>query len=562
MYDDILNPWSHINRPPSLGQLQGDPMAGGRFRIDPLEPEQEQGLLGKIGSAALGGLGYVGGALEKAFGGRAIRGALGGNFRDLLSVIPFSDTLGITDETQKVTGRDLLRQWGVADKEDTWGNFLGGMALDMGTDPGMFLSGLGGKAFTEGGQIAQKIGMLPATARGRVTQSLADVLKGATPEVLAAAETAAGGAGKLAAAMETPLAGLIGAKIPFTSMEMPLLTGQSGATALDALGKVGNAASSVGKGAIAAHDWLAGVPYLGGVYKYATPVGWAGELGKAAPGAIDVASRHLGALFNARNLDAVTEIGQKAAQARTGEVLPYAAPKIEQALRYAEELGNLGVKDADELRMVIEGLKTHPIQRVNEIAGSLRGEYQAMLEEARRIGIPLGEMVDPAHLAMQYSPRQWSTVVEGGGNLGGSSTASVLRAFDPKLQTGREAMLGGFGEGTAGINKMIADPLAHASGGNVPGRAAYIRQQYLRDPEMIMKEQVAAGLLKAEEATPELLAQMKAGQIKQSENLANFLDSLPSQFSEAAAGTLKDAAGNPIALKAFGHNPIDEFINY
>ncbi len=39
---------------------------------------------------------YAGG-IEEKFGGRAIRGLLGGKPRELLSVVPFSDTLGITE---------------------------------------------------------------------------------------------------------------------------------------------------------------------------------------------------------------------------------------------------------------------------------------------------------------------------------------------------------------------------------------------------------------------------------------------------------------------------------
>lgn len=198
MFDDILDPMAPLRRLQQqdyLTRQAANPEQN--IRIAPLSEEREQALLPQIGSAALGGLGAVGSFLEKTLGGRAIRGALGGNFRELLSVIPGSDVAGLTDYSQRVSGRDLLRQWGAADKEDNWGNFLGGLALELGTDPGMYLGGLGGKAFTEGGKIAKAIGAVPATARGRVTQTMGDILK-ASPGLTGAAETAAGGAAKLA----------------------------------------------------------------------------------------------------------------------------------------------------------------------------------------------------------------------------------------------------------------------------------------------------------------------------------------------------------------------------
>src|SRR5262245_46471491 len=70
----------------------------------PLEPQEQDSLMQTALHKGLGGLHYVGSSLGKAFGGRAIRGALGGHWRELASVIPFSDTLGITDEQDEVHG--------------------------------------------------------------------------------------------------------------------------------------------------------------------------------------------------------------------------------------------------------------------------------------------------------------------------------------------------------------------------------------------------------------------------------------------------------------------------
>jgi hypothetical protein len=95
-------------------------------------------------------MGFLGDALGMA--GSAIsapgdytRGALAGKFGE------------------RMGGRDLLRHYGLADQEDTWGNFLGGMAADVLTDPltyaGAFLGGAGGGAAAKGLR-----GMIPLVA--------------------------------------------------------------------------------------------------------------------------------------------------------------------------------------------------------------------------------------------------------------------------------------------------------------------------------------------------------------------------------------------------------------
>lgn len=563
MFDDILDPMAPLRRMQQqnyLAQQAASPEQN--IRIAPLSEEREQSLLPQIGSAALGGLGAVGSFLEKTFGGRAIRGALGGNFRELLSVLPGSDITGLTDYSQRVSGRDLLRQWGVADKEDNWGNFLGGLALELGTDPGMYIGGLGGKAFTEGGKVAKAIGAVPTTARGRVTQTMGDILK-ANPALSGAAETAAGGAAKLANVMDQPLAGFASFGIPLTRWQTPILTGKSGEAALDALGAVGGGLSKLHGGAVSAHDWLSAIPYAGKAYQHLTPVGWAGSALKAAPAAIESTGRHLGALLNPRNFDATTAIGQKAAQARSGEILPFVGQMQEKILGWGDELSQLGVKDSDEFRLVLEGMRQHPLPRVNNIASTMRGEYLGMLQEAKRLGVKLDEFMDPFHITQQYGPRQWSAAIENAGALPGSSTASALRATDATLQAGREPILGGIVDGTAGLNKMLDDASVFSQSGSNPAtRAAYIRQNYLRDPTTILQEQVAAGLVPQQLNNAAELAKIIAQQERQALSLTKFVDNLPSQFAESAAGTLLDRAGKAIKLKPFGHNPIDEMMNY
>jgi len=148
------------------GQLpQGDP--------------QDESFLSSIAHTALSPLVYLGESLSKP--GYAVRGLLAGQGpSSLLNLIPFSDAMGITDPAEHVTGRDLARKMGWADQEDTWGNFFGGIGLDIATDPLSALS-FGGKALTQGGLDALKEGTLATTRAARIAKGQSGLLGLHTP---------------------------------------------------------------------------------------------------------------------------------------------------------------------------------------------------------------------------------------------------------------------------------------------------------------------------------------------------------------------------------------------
>lgn len=127
---------------PSLGGVEAD--------------DEKDSLLHRT----LSGLHYAGSVLDKTFGGRAVRGALTGKAREVASVIPFSDSLGITDyDKDNTTGEDVLKHYGYDPSKGNWAERnLAGPAAEIALDPGTYLSFGGKHAATALGRIAHGLG--------------------------------------------------------------------------------------------------------------------------------------------------------------------------------------------------------------------------------------------------------------------------------------------------------------------------------------------------------------------------------------------------------------------
>ncbi len=118
--------------------------------------DAKEGLLHRT----LSGLHYVGSVLDKTFGGRAVRGALTGKAREIGSIIPFSDSLGITDyDHDNTTGEDVLKHFGYDPSKGNWAERnLAGPIAEIALDPGSYLSFGGKHAATALGRIAHGLG--------------------------------------------------------------------------------------------------------------------------------------------------------------------------------------------------------------------------------------------------------------------------------------------------------------------------------------------------------------------------------------------------------------------
>lgn len=133
-------------------------------------------------STMLSPLQWIGDTLSKP--AAALRGLLADRPDQLANLIPFSDTMGITDPSQRTSGRDLLRHYGLADREDTTGNFLGGMLAEVLTDPLVLAGPLGG--ISKGTQLLSRAAGLggEATTIGGAARAGASRLSNLVPQVV------------------------------------------------------------------------------------------------------------------------------------------------------------------------------------------------------------------------------------------------------------------------------------------------------------------------------------------------------------------------------------------
>lgn len=214
-------------------------MGGTKVRrpsTEPLSPEEEESLTRQLLGGAMGGLQWVGEASDKF--GRATRGLLDGKPSELLNLIPFSDTMGITDPQQSVTGRQLLEDYGVLDAntEGLDAGDVAGFAAEILLDPTTYMT-FGASALSKGGKALKNAGMLTKPmlrAGSRTTRTVGDILD-ATADIAArtkgtkALEDAARAAGTTVDALRgEKLGGLMGLGVPFMEPSSILGTGGIG----------------------------------------------------------------------------------------------------------------------------------------------------------------------------------------------------------------------------------------------------------------------------------------------------------------------------------------------
>lgn len=129
-----------------------------------LPPEEEDSLLANLGQGAMSGLSLVGHVLDKHTGSRALRGLLAGKPRELASMLPFSDTLGITRPEDITSGNELL-----GNPKDTslfTPEGAAGFAVEAVLDPTLPFTGFLKGGLTAGGKLLKTAGGLEKVTRG------------------------------------------------------------------------------------------------------------------------------------------------------------------------------------------------------------------------------------------------------------------------------------------------------------------------------------------------------------------------------------------------------------
>lgn len=120
----------------------------------------------------LSALGYAGEAIDKP--GRAVRGLLSGRPDEAAAIIPFSDSLGLTDKSRSASGKDLLNALGV-DVGDGLGGDVAGFAAEVATDPLMLL---GAGAGARLGGAAERAAVAAGPRYGTTANDLRKMLAG------------------------------------------------------------------------------------------------------------------------------------------------------------------------------------------------------------------------------------------------------------------------------------------------------------------------------------------------------------------------------------------------
>jgi hypothetical protein len=507
-------------QPFDLGMPQFGFQAARQPMIPDIPLEEEEGILSSIGSGLLSGLSYVGGALNKP--GRMIRGLLGGQPRELLNILPFSDAMGITDPTQEVRGADLL---GIDRAQQEQAGFfspegLSGFATELFTDPLMYI-GLGGGALTKLGQTAKKANLLPRNIGGAGGR-----LEGLTGE---AAEQLAKAAGlDVAQVAGQRLGGHLGVGAPFW--------GSPNAAAFD-LGPLGR-----------------------GLQAVASKLPGAGAISKG----LDWANRELGARFIPERMGQTTPIGISMAQEFSAN-LPHQLDAARQTMLplidEAERLADAGT-DAARYRQVVEGTLA-PTAEEAGLLGMQQGLQEQMLQAGRQRGRFEQEFVESfaqpiglkqAGERIGYGPRQIS-----GQRLPAAVREMTSDAGDARLDALRRLPT----EGPGSVNELARMDVT----GQTPLQVAEtIKRQFLGvDPvawqEMQDLKQLAAGGqidpsglsrlkdLEARSAVAETLAKWKmAGTLPQFTN--HPITDLYTKAAKEAFKNAKDDALHSAIAKA------------
>lgn len=397
---DLFDPYGLVRRGGGATDPIGVAPLGGDPRVEDLMSEEEQAsMLQNLAYAGASGLSGFGWLLDTP--GSMVRGLLSGGPAKAISALwETSD--------DRVTGRELARQYGLAGPQDNWGNFGAGIAAEVALDPLTYLSFglaplLGGVAKTASGKAAQKAAMFTGDL-GLVAKQAVD--KGLRPA----------GYGRMMLQRETPEAYLemLRQIDPARADELaenfakvagdqaPELLGQrmSASNRLSIPGLYDGAFDMFGERAgdriTQAADWIGQAaqqtPYLGSAMRNLRGMFWSPTLGRTAEAD----------QWRARAVSEAERLGELDANKWLGERMPAIANEIGmeqwQNTAFKRQLSDaFGL--AMENQQGTEAWRGLPEEIRNLFDGGggsmlvdeARAFQQRAIERARNLGLPLAE---------------------------------------------------------------------------------------------------------------------------------------------------------------------------
>lgn len=462
---DIYDPYGMLAEQAQYGMLPEDdlePLGVAPIRRKPqlsdLMPEEEQrSMLNRLAAAGSSGLSGLGWILDTP--GAVVRGGLsGGPLKALSALWETSD--------DRVDGRELLRQYGLAGQQDNWLNFAGGVGAEVLLDPMTYMSlgmnqFLGKGAKTAAGLAAERAGLLDdfgVYARNTLGKGEREALRQSTPRSML--ESIADSTARDKAMRD--FMGLAGSNAeamldqPLAKMNRLSLPGMGG-DAFDLYGK------NVG-------DWAAKTGDVLGEGLMTNP--YTGSTARALGAAFN--NDYLGFVDRDKQLDAQTIMAARRAREkadrRTLAALEFDASKalreagtslndsdLSQALRVMVESGEAPT----DLQQYIE------LPAVQKLLGYTDSLKSKSLVEAQKLGLPLNEFI--SRTGGGWFPRQ---------QLGfdvpqvpqwpeGVSPPEYIKrqyargqrpvTFDDNLSRGRDAAYDVMGQSDT-LNRMSTDP--------------------------------------------------------------------------------------------------------
>lgn len=191
---------------------------------DLLGPAPEPTLLQKAGRGIVSGISAAANLLDLP--GSSVRDTIAGvSTGNWSKYNPLDQWLTPFQSDNRATGRDLNRSFGLSGRKDTWGNWGGGIATEIATDPLTYLT-FGGSALGKFGKVAKAAGIHGDTAAGIYAKAMGkplgsfgkrearlgltgDMIKQADPTAYTKlAETAERSGFDLAGNMDQPLGGM------------------------------------------------------------------------------------------------------------------------------------------------------------------------------------------------------------------------------------------------------------------------------------------------------------------------------------------------------------------